>query len=83
MGLLITLILNADLLVLELKTTSALQVLLLIRAETHGNTTRTNELSQTTPDSLFGEVPDLDSRTAAEIAKDREKWKILSPSKRC
>ncbi len=28
-----------------------------------------------TPDSLFGDVPDLDSGKAAEIAKDREKWK--------
>ncbi len=26
-----------------------------------------------TPDSLFGDVPDLDSGKAAEIAKDREK----------
>ncbi len=36
-----------------------------------------------TPNSLFGDFPDLDSRKAAEIAKDREKWKILRPSKRC
>ncbi len=36
-----------------------------------------------TPDSLFGDVPDLDSRKAAEIAKDREKWKSIRPSKRC
>ncbi len=36
-----------------------------------------------TPDSLFGDVLDLDSRKAAEIAKDREKWKSLRPSKRC
>ncbi len=36
-----------------------------------------------TPDSLFGDVPDLDSRRAAEIAKDREKRKSLRPSKRC
>ncbi len=28
--------------------------------------------------SLFSDVPDLDSRKAAEIAKNREKWK--SPS---
>ncbi len=28
-----------------------------------------------TPDSLFGDVPDLDGRNAAEIAKEREKWK--------
>ncbi len=26
-----------------------------------------------TPDSLFGDVPDLDSRKAAETVKDREK----------
>ncbi len=26
-----------------------------------------------TPDSLFGDIPDLDSRKAAEIAKDRDK----------
>ncbi len=32
-----------------------------------------------TPDSLFGDVPDLGSRKAAEIAKDREKWKSLRP----
>ncbi len=36
-----------------------------------------------TPDSLFGDVPDRDSRKAAEIAKDREKWKSLRPSKHC
>ncbi len=36
-----------------------------------------------TPDSLFGHVPDLDSRKAAEIAKEREKWKSLWPSKHC
>ncbi len=36
-----------------------------------------------TPDSPFGDVPDLDNRKAAEIAKDREKWKSLRPSKRC
>ncbi len=35
-----------------------------------------------TPDSIFGD-PDLDSRKAAELAADREKWKILRPSKRC
>ncbi len=38
---------------------------------------------KTTPDSLFGDVPDLESRKVAEIAKDREKWKSLRPSKRC
>ncbi len=27
------------------------------------------------PDSLFGDVPDLDSKTAADITKDREKRK--------
>ncbi len=26
------------------------------------------------PDSLFGDVPDVDRRKAAEIAKDSEKW---------
>ncbi len=36
-----------------------------------------------TPGSLFGDVPDLDSGKAAEIAKDWEKWKSLWPSKRC
>ncbi len=36
-----------------------------------------------TTDSLFGDVPDLDSTKAAEIAKHREKWKILRRSKRC
>ncbi len=36
-----------------------------------------------TPDSLFGDVPDLDSGKAAEIVKDGEKWKSLRPSKRC
>ncbi len=36
-----------------------------------------------TPDSLFGDVPDRDSRNADEIADDREKWKSLWPSKRC
>ncbi len=35
------------------------------------------------PDSLFGDVPDLDRRKAAEIAKERENWKILRPSMRC
>ncbi len=38
---------------------------------------------RTTPDSLFGDVPDLDSRKAAEIAKDIGKSKSLRPSKRC
>ncbi len=28
-----------------------------------------------TLDSIFGDVPDLDSRKAAEIAADGEKWK--------
>ncbi len=37
----------------------------------------------TTPDSIFGDVPDLDSRKAAELAAGREKWKSLRPSKRC
>ncbi len=36
-----------------------------------------------TLDSLFGDVTDLDSTKAAEIAKGREKWKSLRPSKRC
>ncbi len=36
-----------------------------------------------TPDSIFGDVPDLDSRKAAELAADREKWKSLRPSKPC
>ncbi len=36
-----------------------------------------------TTDSIFGDVPDLDSRTEAEIAKDREILKSLRPSKRC
>ncbi len=36
-----------------------------------------------TPDSLFGDVPDLDSRKASEIPKGREKWKSLRSSKRC
>ncbi len=36
-----------------------------------------------TPDSLFGDVPDVDNRKAAEIAKGREEWKNLKPSKRC
>ncbi len=36
-----------------------------------------------TTDSLFGDVPDLDSGKAAEIAKDREEWKSLRPSKCC
>ncbi len=35
------------------------------------------------PDSLFGDVPDLDSKKAAEIAKGREKWKSLRTPKRC
>ncbi len=34
-------------------------------------------------DTFFGDVPDLDSRKAAELAADREKWKSLRPSKRC
>ncbi len=29
------------------------------------------------------DIPDLDNRKAAEIAKDREKWKSLRPAKRC
>ncbi len=33
-----------------------------------------------TLESLFGDVPDVDSRKAAEIAKDREKRKSFSPS---
>ncbi len=36
-----------------------------------------NCVRPTPADSLFGDVPDLDSRKAAEIAKDREKWKSL------
>ncbi len=36
-----------------------------------------------TPDSLFGDVPELDSRNAAELAVDRDKWKSLRASKRC
>ncbi len=36
----------------------------------------------TTLDSLFGDVPELDSRKAAEAAADREKWKSPRPSKR-
>ncbi len=28
-----------------------------------------------TPDSLFGDIQELDSRKAVEIAADREKWK--------
>ncbi len=36
-----------------------------------------------TPDSIFGDVPDLDSRKAAELAVGREKWKSLRSSKRC
>ncbi len=36
-----------------------------------------------TPDSLFGDVPDLDSKKAPEIAMEREKLKSLRPSKRC
>ncbi len=39
--------------------------------------------SSQTPDELFGDAPDLDSGKAAEIAKDREKWKSLRPPKRC
>ncbi len=35
------------------------------------------------PDSLFGDAPELDSRKEAEISKDRENWKSLRPSKRC
>ncbi len=35
------------------------------------------------PDLLFGDCPDLDCRKAAEIAKYREMWKKLMPSKRC
>ncbi len=46
-----------------------------------GNTSSTVLMNcvRTTPDSLFGGVPDIDSRKAAEIAKDREKWKSLRP----
>ncbi len=36
-----------------------------------------------TPDSLFDDVPDLDSRKTGEIAKDMEKWKSLRPLKSC
>ncbi len=32
-----------------------------------------------TPDSIFGDVPDLDSRNAGELVADREKWKRLRP----
>ncbi len=37
-----------------------------------------------TPDSLFGDFSDLDSRKAAEIAKEKENWKSrdgVSPRK--
>ncbi len=34
-------------------------------------------------DSLFGDVPDLDSGKAAEITKEREKWKSFRSLKRC
>ncbi len=37
------------------------------------------EMEFTTPDSIFGDVPDLDSRKEAEIGKDREKWNSLRP----
>ncbi len=32
---------------------------------------------------IFGDIRNLDSGKAAKIAKDREKWKSLKPSKRC
>ncbi len=47
------------------------------------NRISTFALCQANPDSLFGDVPDLDSSKAAEIAADIEKWKSISPSKRC
>ncbi len=34
-----------------------------------------NPSASRTPDLIFGDVPDLDSRKAAELAADREKWK--------
>ncbi len=40
----------------------------------------TYELRQVNPGIA---LLDLDSRKAAEIAKHREKWKSLWPSKRC
>ncbi len=36
-----------------------------------------------TPDSLFGDVPDLYITKASEIETDRENWKRLRPTKRC
>ncbi len=36
-----------------------------------------------TPESLYGDVPNLDIATASKIAKDRTEWKKLRPSKRC
>ncbi len=36
-----------------------------------------------TLDSLFGDVPDLDSRKAADMAKNKEKWKSIRLSKLC
>ncbi len=36
-----------------------------------------------TPDSIFGDVPDLLSREAAELAAEREKWKPLWTFKHC
>ncbi len=32
---------------------------------------------RSTPDSLFGNVPDLDLEKATEIAYDRDKWKAM------
>ncbi len=47
-----------------------------------GNATSTYELLQANL-GLFGDVPDIESRKAAEIANDREKWRSLRPSNRC
>ncbi len=35
-------------------------------------------MQRPTPDSRFGDIPDLDSRKAAETAQDSEKWKSLT-----
>ncbi len=36
-----------------------------------------------TPESLYGDVPNLDIATATKIAKEKIEWKKLRPSKRC